>query len=37
MGFDWGPHFIVPLDKTKTFEGIIRLKERYDEDHLCEA
>lgn len=37
MEFDWGSHFIVPLEMAKTFEGIIRRRERYDEDPLCEA
>ena len=23
MEFDWGSHFIVPLEMAKTFEGII--------------
>jgi hypothetical protein len=34
MGFDWGPHFIVPSEMAKTFKGAIRLREKYDEDLL---
>ena len=34
MGLDWGPHFIVPSEMAKTFKGVIRLREKYDEDLL---
>lgn len=34
MSYDWGPHFIVPSESLKTFSGIVRLRERLDEDLL---
>ncbi len=34
MSFDWGPHFIVPSESLKTFSGVVRLRERLNEDLL---
>ena len=34
MSFDWGPHFIVPSKSMKSFSGIVRLREDFDEDLL---
>ena len=34
MAFDWGPHFIVPSETLRDFSGIVRLRERFDEDLL---
>ena len=34
MSINWGPHFIVPSESTKTFSGIVRLRESYDEELL---
>ncbi len=34
MSLNWGPHFIVPSESTKMFSGIVRLRERYDEELL---
>jgi hypothetical protein len=34
MSYNWGPFFIVPSEKLKTFSGRIVLREKYDEDLL---
>lgn len=34
MGFNWGPHFIVPSESLKSFSGIVQLREKLDEDLL---
>ena len=34
MSFDWGPHFIVPSESLKSFSGVVRLRERLDEELL---
>lgn len=34
MGFDWGPHFIVPSESLKKFSGIVQLRERLDDGLL---
>ncbi len=34
MSFDWGPHFIVPSKTMKSFSGIVRLREDFEEDLL---
>ena len=34
MPFDWGPHFIVPSESLKKFSGVVRLREKLDEDLL---
>lgn len=34
MSLNWGPHFIVPSERTKIFSGIVRLRESYDEELL---
>jgi len=34
MSFDWGPHFIVPSERLKTFSGVVRLRESLNEDLL---
>jgi hypothetical protein len=32
--YNWGPHFIVPSEVLKTYSGIVKLRERLDEDLL---
>ena len=34
MSYDWGPYFIVPSETLRTFSGIVRLRENFDEDLL---
>ena len=34
MPYNWGPHYIVPSDVTKSYSGAIQLREEYDEDLL---
>ena len=34
MPYDWGPYFIVPSETLRNFSGIVRLRERFDEDLL---
>ncbi len=34
MPYDWGPHYIVPSEILKTFSGVVRLREQYDEQLL---
>ncbi len=32
MSYDWGPHYIVPSQALKSYSGIVRLREEFDED-----
>ncbi len=34
MSYDWGPHYIVPSETLKSYSGIVRLREKFDEDLL---
>jgi len=34
MSYDWGPHYIVPSTVSRTYSGVIRLRERLDEELL---
>ncbi|MFC2058797.1 hypothetical protein ACFLTS_04025 [Chloroflexota bacterium] len=34
MSYNWGPHFIVPSEISRTFSGVVQLRERVDEDLL---
>jgi len=34
MSYNWGPHYIVPSEALKTYSGIVRLREEFDEDLL---
>ena len=34
MSYDWGPHYIVPSESLKSYSGIVRLREEFDEDLL---
>ena len=34
MPYNWGPHYIVPSDVTKSYSGAIQLREEFDEDLL---
>jgi hypothetical protein len=31
MAYDWGPHYLVPTEVLKTYSGIVKLRETYDE------
>ena len=34
MGYDWGPHYIVPSELLRSFSGIVRLREQLDDELL---
>jgi hypothetical protein len=34
MSYDWGPRYIVPSEVLKTYSGVVRLREEFDEDLL---
>lgn len=34
MGYDWGPHYIVPSPALKSYSGIVQLREEFDENLL---
>lgn len=34
MGYDWGPHYIVPSPSLKSYSGIVQLREEFDENLL---
>jgi hypothetical protein len=34
MSYDWGPHYIIPSDVLKSYSGIVRLREEFDEELL---
>jgi len=34
MAYDWGPHYIVPSEVTKSYSGAIQLREELEEDLL---
>jgi hypothetical protein len=34
MSFDWGPHFIVPSEGLTKFSGVVRLREKFEEESL---
>jgi len=34
MSYNWGPHFIVPSEKLRSFSGKIVLRESFDEELL---
>ncbi len=31
MAYDWGPYYLVPTEVIKTYSGIVKLRETYDE------
>ncbi len=31
MSYDWGPYYLVPTEVIKTYSGIVKLRETYDE------
>ena len=35
MPYDWGPRYIVPSEVLKSFSGVVRLREQYDEGLLA--
>jgi hypothetical protein len=34
MSYNWGPHYLVPSQALKSYSGIVRLRETFDEDLL---
>jgi hypothetical protein len=34
MSYNWGPHYIVPSEVTKSYSGAIQLREELEEDLL---
>ena len=34
MSYNWGPRYIVPSEALKSYSGIVRLREDFDEDLL---
>ena len=34
MSYNWGPHYLVPSPALKSYSGIVRLRETFDEDLL---
>ena len=34
MGYNWGPHYIVPSEVIKSYSGAIQLREELEEDLL---
>jgi len=35
MSYNWGPNFIVPSEALKSYSGIVKLREQFDEDLLA--